>query len=30
MIPSMATSKIRVPAPARVLADDRQTVGAGD
>ncbi len=30
MIPSMATNKIRVPVAARVLADDRQTVGAGD
>jgi cytochrome c-type biogenesis protein CcmF len=30
MIPSMATNKIRVPAAARVLADDRQPVGAGD
>jgi cytochrome c-type biogenesis protein CcmF len=30
MIPSMATSKIRVSAPARVLADGRQPVGAGD
>jgi cytochrome c-type biogenesis protein CcmF len=30
MIPSMATNKIRVPAAARVLSDDRQPVGAGD
>ncbi len=30
MIPSKATTKIRVPSPSRVLADDRQTVGAGD
>jgi cytochrome c-type biogenesis protein CcmF len=30
MIPSMATNKVRVTSPARVLADERQVVGAGD
>ena len=30
MIPSMATNKVRVTAPAREFADSRQPVGAGD
>ncbi len=30
MIPSMATNKVRITAPAREYADSRQTVGAGD
>lgn len=30
MIPSMATNKVRITAPAREFSDARQTVGAGD